>query len=163
MAIYKEGLEEEIIRAFYELYNLMEVILKYKTSESLTLKESFIIEIIKRLTESNDNIVSNVSDILNITNASASIAISTLEKKGYVGRVHSKTDRRVYYIELTAKGKLINQKQQEFRERALKEIFGSLNLVEKAGMASMLKKLRVFIKKDTDRIRKDKSSIVNKD
>jgi hypothetical protein len=26
----------------------------------------------------------------------------------------------------------------------------------------MLKKLRVFIKKDTDRIRKDKSSIVNK-
>jgi hypothetical protein len=30
-------------------------------------------------------------------------------------------------------------------------------------MASMLKKLRVFIKKDTDRIRKDKSSIVNKD
>jgi DNA-binding MarR family transcriptional regulator len=163
MAIYKEGLEEEIIRAFYELYNLMEVILKYKTSESLTLKESFIIEIIKRLTESNDNIVSNVSDILNITNASASIAISTLEKKGYVSRVHSKTDRRVYYIELTAKGKLINQKQQEFRERALKEIFGSLNLVEKAGMASMLKKLRVFIKKDTDRIRKDKSSIVNKD
>ena len=81
MAVYKEGLEEEIIRAFYELYNLMEVILKYKTSESLTLKESFIIEIIKRLTESNDNIVSNVSDILNITNASASIAISTLEKK----------------------------------------------------------------------------------
>jgi len=163
MAIYKEGLEEEIIRAFYELYNLMEVILKYKTSESLTLKESFIIEIIKRLTESNDHIVSNVADILNITNASASIAISTLEKKGYVSRVHSKTDRRVYYIELTAKGKLINQKQQEFRERALKEIFGSLNLVEKAGMASMLKKLRVFIKKDTDRIRKDKSSIVNKD
>jgi len=163
MTIYKEGLEEEIIRAFYELYNLMEVILKYKTSESLTLKESFIIEIIKRLTESKDNIVSNVSDILNITNASASIAISTLEKKGYVSRVHSKTDRRVYYIELTAKGKLINQKQQEFRERALKEIFGSLNLVEKAGMASMLKKLSVFIKKDTDRIRKDKSSIVNKD
>ena len=163
MAIYKEGLEEEIIRSFYELYNLMEVILKYKTSESLTLKESFIIEIIKRLIESNDNIVSNVSDILNITNASASIAISTLEKKGYVSRVHSKTDRRVYYIELTAKGKLINQKQQEFRGRALKEIFGSLNLVEKAGMASMLKKLRVFIKKDTDRIRKDKSSIVNKD
>jgi len=163
MAIYKEGLEEEIIRAFYELYNLMEVILKYKTSESLTLKESFIIEIIKRLTESNDNIVSNVSDILNITNSSASIAISALEKKGYVNRVHSKNDRRVYYIELTAKGKLINQRQQEFRERALKEIFGSLNLVEKAGMASMLKKLRVFIKKDTDRIRKDKSSIVNKD
>ena len=163
MAIYKEGLEEEIIRAFYELYNLMEVILKYKTSDSLTLKESFIIEIIKRLTESNDHIVSNVADILNITNASASIAISTLEKKGYVNRVHSKTDRRVYYIELTSKGKLINQKQQEFRERALKEIFGSLNLVEKAGMASMLKKLRVFIKKDTDRIRKDKSSIVNKD
>jgi len=162
MAFYKEGLEEEIIRAFYELYNLMEVILKYKTSDSLTLKESFIIEIIKRLTESNDHIVSNVADILNITNASASIAISTLEKKGYVNRIHSKTDRRVYYIELTSKGKLINQKQQEFRERALKEIFGSLNLVEKAGMASMLKKLRVFIKKDTDRIRKDKSSIVNK-
>jgi DNA-binding MarR family transcriptional regulator len=163
MAFYKEGLEEEIIRAFYELYNLMEVILKYKTSESLTLKESFIIEIIKRLTESKDHIVSNVADILNITNASASIAISTLEKKGYVSRVHSKTDRRVYYIELTAKGKLINQKQQEFRERALNDIFGQLNMVEKASIASSLKKMRQFVKKDTERIRKDKSSIVNKD
>jgi DNA-binding MarR family transcriptional regulator len=163
MAVYKEGLEEEIIRAFYELYNLMEVILKYKTSESLTLKESFIIEIIKRLTESNDNIVSNVSDILNITNASASIAISTLEKKGFLTRVNSVNDRRVYFIELTEKAKLINQKQQEFRQRALKDIFGTLNIVEKAGMASMLKKLRIFIKNDTDRIRKDKSSIVSKD
>jgi DNA-binding MarR family transcriptional regulator len=163
MAVYKEGLEEEIIRAFYELYNLMEVILKYKTSESLTLKESFIIEIIKRLTESNDNIVSNVSDILNITNASASIAISTLEKKGFLTRVNSVKDRRVYFIELTEKAKLINQKQQEFRQRALKDIFGTLNIVEKAGMASMLKKLRIFIKNDTDRIRKDKSSIVSKD
>jgi DNA-binding MarR family transcriptional regulator len=163
MAFYKEGLEEEIIRAFYELYNLMEVILKYKTSESLTLKESFIIEIIKRLTESNDHIVSNVADILNITNASASIAISTLEKKGYVSRVRSKTDRRVYYIELTAKGKLINKKQQEFRERALNDIFGQLNMVEKASIASSLKKMRQFVKKDTERIRKDKSSIVNKD
>jgi DNA-binding MarR family transcriptional regulator len=162
MAFYKEGLEEEIIRAFYELYNLMEVILKYKTSESLTLKESFIIEIIKRLTESNDHIVSNVADILNITNASASIAISTLEKKGYVSRVRSKTDRRVYYIELTAKGKLINKKQQEFRERALNDIFGQLNMVEKASIASSLKKMRQFVKKDTERIRKDKSSIVNK-
>jgi DNA-binding MarR family transcriptional regulator len=163
MAIYKEGLEEEIIRAFYELYNLMEVILKYKTSESLTLKESFIIEIIKRLTESNDNIVSNVSDILNITNASASIAISTLEKKGFLTRINSVKDRRVYFIELTEKAKLINQKQQEFRQRALKDIFGTVNIVEKAGMASMLKKLRIFIKNDTDRIRKDRSSIVNKD
>ena len=163
MAVYKEGLEEEIIRAFYELYNLMEVILKYKTSESLTLKESFIIEIIKRLTESNDNIVSNVSDILNITNASASIAISTLEKKGFLTRVNSVNDRRVYFIDLTEKAKLINQKQQEFRQRALKDIFGTLNIVEKAGMASMLKKLRIFIKNDTDRIRKDKSSIVSKD
>jgi DNA-binding MarR family transcriptional regulator len=163
MAVYKEGLEEEIIRAFYELYNLMEVILKYKTSESLTLKESFIIEIIKRLTESNDNIVSNISDILNITNASASIAISTLEKKVFLTRVNSVKDRRVYFIELTEKAKLINQKQQEFRQRALKDIFGTLNIVEKAGMASMLKKLRIFIKNDTDRIRKDKSSIVSKD
>jgi DNA-binding MarR family transcriptional regulator len=52
-------------------------------------------KIIKRLTESNDNIVSNVSDILNITNASASIAISTLEKKGNVIRVRYKTDKFV--------------------------------------------------------------------
>jgi DNA-binding MarR family transcriptional regulator len=107
--------------------------------------------------------VSTLAELLQISSASVSIAVSNLDKKGFLKKVHSKDDRRIVYLVVTKKAELVLQKQQEFRERALKEIFGSLNLVEKAGMASMLKKLRVFIKKDTDRIRKDKSSIINKD
>jgi hypothetical protein len=49
MAIFKEGLEDEVIRLFYELHNLLEIILKYSTNKSLTLKESFILESTSRL------------------------------------------------------------------------------------------------------------------
>jgi hypothetical protein len=36
MPIYKETLEDELIRAFYEFYNLFEVSLNYKTDDSLS-------------------------------------------------------------------------------------------------------------------------------
>ena len=163
MALYKEGIEDEVIRAFYELYNLIEVILKYKTKESLTLKESFILEATKRLSLTNDNITSNLADILQITNASTSIAVSALEKKGFLEKIHSKDDRRVFHIVLTKKAEFIMQKQSEFRQRAIKELMESLNVVEKATLTSVMKKLRQFIKKDSERIKKDKTPIITKD
>ena len=163
MSIFKDSFEDEVIRAFYELYNLIEVILKYKTNESLTLKESFILEATKRLTLSKDNITSNLADILQITNASTSIAVSALEKKGFLKKVHSKEDRRVFYVELTKKAELILEKQSEFRKRGIKEMFDTLNVVEKAALASSMKKLRQFIRKDAERLKKDKTPIVTKD
>ena len=163
MSIYKDGIEEEVIRAFYELYNLIEVILKYKTKESLTLKESFILETTKRLTQTDDNITSNLADILQITNASTSIAVSALEKKGFLQKVPSKDDRRVYHIVLTKKAEFILQKQSEYRVRAIKELMENLNLVEKSTLTSVMKKLRQFIKKDSERIKKDKNPIISKD
>jgi DNA-binding MarR family transcriptional regulator len=163
MSIYKEGLEEEIIRTFYELYNLIEVILKYKTNESLTLKESFILEVVKRLSLTNDNITSNIADILQISNPSASIAISALEKKGFLSRKPAKEDRRVIYIYLTKKADFILNKQSEFRKSAMKELYQALNLVERAALLSSMKKVRQFVKKDTERIKKDKRPIITKD
>jgi DNA-binding MarR family transcriptional regulator len=163
MAIYKETLEDELIRAFYEFYNLFEVSLKYKTQDSLSLKENFIIEVIKRLSLTNDNITSNLSDVLQITNASTSIAVSALERKGFLKRTHSKEDRRVYHITLTSKALLFLSKQDEFRQRAIKEMSGTLNIVEKASLISTVKKLRVFLRKDMERIKKDKTPIITKD
>jgi DNA-binding MarR family transcriptional regulator len=163
MAIFKEGLEDEVIRLFYELHNLLEIILKYSTNKSLTLKESFVLESTSRLSLTQDNMVSTLAQLLQISRASVSIAVSNLDKKGFLKKVHSKDDRRIVYLVVTKKAELVLQKQKEFRERALNDIFGQLNMVEKASIASSLKKMRQFVKKDTERIRKDKSSIVNKD
>jgi DNA-binding MarR family transcriptional regulator len=163
MAIFKEGLEDEVIRLFYELHNLLEIILKYSTNKSLTLKESFILESTSRLSLTQDNMVSTLAELLQISSASVSIAVSNLDKKGFLKKVHSKVDRRIVYLVVTKKAELVLQKQKEFRERALSDIFGQLNMVEKASIASSLKKMRQFVKKDTERIRKDKASIANKD
>jgi DNA-binding MarR family transcriptional regulator len=163
MPIYKETLEDELIRAFYEFYNLFEVSLNYKTDDSLSLKENFIIEVIKRLSLTNDNITSNLADILQITNASTCIAVSALERKGFLKLTHSKDDRGVYHITLTSKALLFLSKLDEFRQRAIKEMSGTLNIVEKASLVSTVKKLIVFLSKDLERIKKDKTPIITKD
>jgi DNA-binding MarR family transcriptional regulator len=162
MSLYKDTLEDEMIRAFYEFYNLFEVSLKYKTENSLTLKENFILEIIKRLTITNDNTVTNLAEVLQITNASTSIAVSNLRKKGFLDKNQSELDKRIVFVDLTSKAKFFLSKQEEFRHRAIKEMSDKLNIVEKASLLSTIKKVRVFFKKDMDRIKKDKSSIFKK-
>ena len=91
MAIFKEGLEDEVIRLFYELHNLLEIILKYSTNKSLTLKESFILESTSRLSLTQDNMVSTLVQLLQISSASVSIAVSNLDKKDFLKRFTLKT------------------------------------------------------------------------
>jgi DNA-binding MarR family transcriptional regulator len=163
MAIYKNTFEDELIRVFYEFYNLFEVTLRYKTQDSLSVKENFILELVRRLSLTNDNIISTLADILQITNASTSIAVSNLVNKGFLVKKSSKTDGRIVYINLTDQSELFLSRQNDFRKRAIVEMAGNLNILEKATLVSTIKKLRVFLRNDMERIKKDKTPIIKKD
>lgn len=58
--------------------------------------------------------------------SAASKKISILEKKGYVERRPSKTDRRNIYISLTSKGKLICQKEKEKKRLFIEQLIAQM-------------------------------------
>jgi DNA-binding MarR family transcriptional regulator len=160
MKLNRSEIETEFMLTFYEVYNLFEIILKFKTNQSLSLKESFILTLVDALKPKNENIISNIADILQIRNPSASIAISTLVKKGFLERRPSSEDRRLIYLELTSKANRILIKQNEFRARAIERISSELNVIEKASLVTIFKKIRKFVHEDTQRIKKDKTPVI---
>lgn len=66
--------------------------------------------------------VSQLSELLQISRPTASQAVSSLEEKGYVERLMSETDRRVVYISLTEQGQSVFAQQMERYSSVLNEI-----------------------------------------
>ena len=160
MKLNKQDLEIELIYSFAELYRLFEVIIKYKTSESLSMKETFILENIKRLSLTNDSLTTNLAKALYITPSSTSIAIKALEKKGFVFKDEGKSDRRLSVLKLSEKASLYLDKQHEFRIRAINEISSNLLEGEKISFINALAKIRKFARADMERIKKDPTPII---
>ena len=162
MSNEKKNLSDLLVRSFYNMYNLVELILKVKSDDSLTLKESYLLLVTDRLSETKQNTVSNIATELKITNPAASLAITSLVKKGYLKRGSDETDRRVYLIETTDKAKTIMSAQAEFREKVIAEIFNKISAIDKVVLQNMINKVDKFIEKDFDRIKKDNKPIVTK-
>jgi DNA-binding MarR family transcriptional regulator len=161
MAILKNNLEDQLIKNFYNFYYLIETILKVKTKDSLSLKESFLLLTVDKLLPKKENTVSNIANELKITIPAASLSISTLVKKNYLQRIHDENDRRVYLITITEKSRLILDAQEGFRRRILQDIILKMNALEKASLLAMLNKLDNFVSKDLDRIKKDNKPMID--
>jgi DNA-binding MarR family transcriptional regulator len=162
MAVFKNTLEDNVVKTFLNLYSLLELIIRVKSDDSLTLKESYLLLVVQKLAENKQNSVSNIASELNLSNPSVSLAITSLVKKKYLTREHSVEDRRIYIVSLTDKAKEILEAQAMFRQKILQDIMSELSLVEKSAFQITLNKLSSFIDRDFERIKKDKTPIVNK-
>jgi DNA-binding MarR family transcriptional regulator len=162
MTILKNNLEDQLIKNFYNFYSLIDTILKVKTKDSLSLKESYLLLVVDKLLPKKENTVSNIANELKITIPAASLSISTLVKKNYLNRVHDENDRRVYLITITDKSRIVLDAQENFRRRVLEDIISQLNPIERASLIAMLNRLDGFVAKDLERIRKDYTPLINK-
>ena len=89
------------------------------------------VEILKFLQAKKDNTMKSIADYLHIKPSSATPVIDNLVKMGNIKRIQKKGDRRVIYVELTAKGKKSLQNKYKKIHETIKEIFGGLNKKDK--------------------------------
>jgi len=72
--------------------------------KNFTLRQLYYIELINK----HENIrISEIAKMLNVKKSTVSIAINQLIEQGFVSKVQSDTDKRVYFLKLTSKGKNI--------------------------------------------------------
>lgn len=84
------------------LYSMMNYLKRYrKFYHDLYLRDLQILLFIHREHESHQVTVSELAKHLRVTPAAASQLISNYEKKDWVERVHSTTDRRTVYIQVS--------------------------------------------------------------
>jgi DNA-binding MarR family transcriptional regulator len=84
---------------------------------------------------------SELADQLDVTKPSVTALVKKLMKMGYVKKVQSQEDLRVYHIVLTAKGKQFTEMHDQTHRLLAERLTQNLNEQEIHQMAVMLKKV----------------------
>lgn len=96
--------------------------LKNKPQHGLHPSEKHMLFIIKQLTENNPEgvKVTEISNTLHVSPPTVTQKITSLEKKGFIKRIHSKKDRRKVLISISDEAKeLIESMQYEFLQQCI--------------------------------------------
>jgi len=99
------------------------------------------IEVLKFLHGRRKTTMKSIADYLHIKPSSTTPVIDNLAKKGNIKRISDNKDRRVVYIELTAKGSTNLQKKYKSIHKTIKNVFGKLNDKDKKNLIIILQKI----------------------
>lgn len=107
--------------------NYKNIAAKYPNMQQLSSNE---ISIVRIISESEEVIIKDILEILDIPKSTLTSMIDKLEKNNILIRAISKRDRRSYKLELTEKGKIIQDEHVKFEEELYGKIITSLDTYE---------------------------------
>lgn len=91
--------------------------------------------------------MSAVAEKLDITMGTLTVAINHLVKKGYVNKVRNESDKRIFMLSLTEKGKELYKAHQRFHFELVKSLIVDLSDYEADMFIEALSSLNQFLKK----------------
>ena len=119
---------ELISSVFYDIIKLEDLFLKNSKYKDISSKELRTIEAIGKSKSKN---MSSIAKYLDVTVGTLTVSITNLEKKGYVIRKKSLSDKRVVHATLTEKGIKLFKLHKKFKENIIKSIVIGLSNTEK--------------------------------
>lgn len=137
-----EEMNEYLVMIFNEILVIEENSLKQSEFSDLTIKEMHTIEAIGLSGTLN---TSDVAKKLSITVGTLSVSVNNLVKKGYVLRSTSEEDRRVVYLSLTKKGKLLYRLHHKFHLKMVAQTLTGLSEDESTALVKGLRNLHSFL------------------
>lgn len=117
-----------ISSVFYDIIKLEENFLKNNKYKDVSSKE---IRTIEAIGINRPKSMGSIAKNLDITLGTLTVAITNLEKKGYVRREKSLNDKRVVNVMLTEKGKKLFRLHKRFKQNIMKSIVIDLTNQEK--------------------------------
>jgi len=115
----------ETIEKFSRLIAILEdQVMEQPEFKSITMRQFYYLDMIRSL---ENPTITKITKRLNITKPTATIAINKLEDQGFLKKVQSKTDGRIFYIELTTKGKKINEAHDRSHATIVKGLVAALS------------------------------------
>ena len=88
--------------------------------------------------------ITEVQDKVGLASGSMTAAVDRLEKKGFMSRKPSSSDRRAKLLELTPKGRLAVKRVFDHHAAMLESAMKVLDHAEKSQLHALLKKLGLF-------------------
>ena len=137
---------EQLLKTIIHTFDFMEEEMKGKCGLSnLTSRQMFCIEQIKNLENPN---LSELAEVMKIAKPSMTVMINRLEKKNFLKKVQSDSDRRTAHIHLTEKGEKAAGLHQELHIKISEMLVSDLTESEREILMVLLNKsVQSLIKK----------------
>ncbi len=131
------------------LVNLLTNVMDMEASAVITEEYGDItnndMHIIEAIGVSDPRNMSDIAQRLSVTVGTLTTNMNGLEKKGYIVRERSQTDKRVVYVVLTEKGRKAFYHHRDFHKRMIKSIVKDLQEDEMEVLYRCLKNLNSFL------------------
>ena len=115
---------------------------KIRANKDISIKEMHTIDVIGKFPEATP---SKVSKELMVTLGTVTTSLNNLERKGYIERIRSDQDRRVVYLHLTKKGRLVHRLHKRFHKAMVEKIIDGMSPEEMDVMGKGLTNLYQFL------------------
>lgn len=143
MTLQEEQLNHFFVTVFNDILRLEESSLAKGPHKQLSISEMHVIEAVCSK-QGEANTMKELSEKLRITASSLTIAVKTLEQKGYLIREKSKMDKRKVYVTATELAKAANTVHGKYHKELVRSITKELNEDQILSLTSALKTLHQF-------------------
>lgn len=144
MNIYEEQLNYFFVNIFNDILRLEEESLAKGKFENLSVNEIHVIEAVHEGEKDKSNTMKELSSRLMITASSLTIAVKTLEQKGYLTRIKDKEDKRKVLVVCTDSALQAYEHHKLFHKNLIESVSKKLNEAELAALTLALGTLHRF-------------------
>lgn len=135
-------INQYLVDIFNRILVIEEMSLKTSQFNDVSLKEMHTIEIIGKYQQVTP---SDIARELMDTLGTVTTSLNKLELKGYIERTRSSVDRRVVYLSLTKKGRLLNRLHAKFHKNMVGHVVADMNEDEMQALLRGLGNLHQFL------------------
>jgi len=137
-----QQINDYLVDIFNRILIIEEISLKSSQFNDVSLKEMHTIEIIGKYKEVTP---SDIARELMVTLGTVTTSLNKLEKKGYIERTRSNTDRRVVYLTLTKKGRLLDRLHAKFHKNMVGHVVKDMDEEKTEALLKGLGNLHQFL------------------
>lgn len=148
MNTFEDSLNTLLEQAYKGLGNLEAEMLRTSRSFSLSISEIHLLDAVACLSRGVCPAISAISEYLNISQPSVTLAVNKLAGKGYVRRQRCEDDGRVVRVCLTREGRRAERAHRYFHRSMARELGRGMSEDEKRALLAGIGRLSEFLRRN---------------
>ena len=146
MLEFQKMLNDMLVEVYHNIVRVEEEFLQKNDRINLTIREMHLIECVG-LDQENGKTVSEIADFLKVRRPTVTVAVSKLEKKGYLCKNGCNKDGRVVRVTLTREGRKVYLYHKSYHLSMIHEIEDEFDAAEQDILVRVIAKLNKFFEK----------------
>ncbi|MEG2054376.1 MAG: MarR family transcriptional regulator [Oscillospiraceae bacterium] len=135
-----------LVGIFNDILRLEDESLSKSEFKNLSVTEMHVIDAVANAQENGTNTMAQLAKAIKVTASTLTIAVKTLEQKGYLVRCHGVDDRRKVLVTVTPLALSAIKHHDVFHQNMVQSVSSQLTDFEMDTLSMALSKLRTFFK-----------------